>query len=111
MGTVATVGKGERLAAAVAAVAVSLSILAGMNRLADRYVREALEGPRPEAGIMRPCAPVALAAAPVLSPAPTNAGPLEPPARGSGPDCLRGDCYSAVYSAPGKIIACARSLA
>jgi len=38
-------GKGERLAAAIAAVAVSLSILAGMNRLADRYVREALEGP------------------------------------------------------------------
>ena len=42
-------GKGERLAAAIAAVAVSLSILAGMNRLADRYAREALEGPRLEA--------------------------------------------------------------
>ena len=39
-----TVGKGERLVAAIAAVTVSLSILAGMNRLADRYVREALEG-------------------------------------------------------------------
>ena len=39
-----TVGAMERLAAAIAAVAVSLSILAGMNRLADRYVREALEG-------------------------------------------------------------------
>ena len=38
-------GKGERLAAAIVAVAVSLSILAGMNRLADGYVREALEGP------------------------------------------------------------------
>ncbi len=37
-------GRGERLAAAIAAVAVSLSILAGMNRLADGYVREALEG-------------------------------------------------------------------
>ena len=39
-----TAGAGERVAAAIAAVAVSLSILAGMNRLADRYVREALEG-------------------------------------------------------------------
>ena len=37
-------GRGERLAAAIAAVAVSLSILAGMNRLADGYAREALEG-------------------------------------------------------------------
>jgi hypothetical protein len=35
--------KEERLAAAIAAVAVSLSILAGMNRLADGYVREALD--------------------------------------------------------------------
>ena len=32
------------MAAAIAAVAVSLSILAGINRLADRYVQEALEG-------------------------------------------------------------------
>ena len=47
-------GKGERLAAAIVAVAVSLSILAGMNRLADGYVREALEGPRLEAGGMKP---------------------------------------------------------
>jgi hypothetical protein len=47
-------GKGERLAAAIAAVAVSLSILAGMSRLADGYAREALEGPRLEAGGMRP---------------------------------------------------------
>ena len=39
-----TIGAAERLAAATAAVAVSLSILAGMNRLADRYVLEALEG-------------------------------------------------------------------
>ena len=38
-----TAGKGERLAAAIAAVAVSLSILAGMNQLADRYAREALD--------------------------------------------------------------------
>ncbi len=60
-------GKGERLAAAVAAVAVSLSILSGMNGLAHRYAREALEAPRLEAGGMR--------------------------------------------AAPGKIIACARSLA
>ena len=36
------IGKGERIAAAIAAVAVSLSILAGMNQLADRYAREAL---------------------------------------------------------------------
>jgi len=42
-------GKGERLAAAIAAVAVSLSILAGMTRLADGYAREALESPRLEA--------------------------------------------------------------
>ncbi len=39
-----TAGAGERVAAAIAAVAVSLSILAGMDRLAERYVREALEG-------------------------------------------------------------------
>ena len=38
-----TAGKGERLAAAIAALTVSLSILAGMNRIADRYVREALD--------------------------------------------------------------------
>jgi hypothetical protein len=38
-----TMGKGERVAAAIAAVAVSLSILAGMNQLADRYAREALD--------------------------------------------------------------------
>jgi hypothetical protein len=50
MGTVGTVGAAERLAAAIAAVAVSLSIWGGMNRLADRYAREALEGPRTEAG-------------------------------------------------------------
>ena len=37
------VGKRERLAAAIAAVAVSLSILAGLNRLADRYAQEALD--------------------------------------------------------------------
>ncbi len=43
MGTFGTVGKGERLAAAIAAIAVSLSILAGMNSLADRYAREALD--------------------------------------------------------------------
>ena len=48
-------GKGERLAAAIAAVAVSLSILAGMNRLADRYAREALEGTRLEAGKIIAC--------------------------------------------------------
>ena len=108
-----TAGKGEHLAAAIAAVAVSLSILAGMNRLADRYAQEALEGPRPEASIMRPCAPMALATAiPNASPAPTNgAGPVEPPARGAGPDCRRGECYAAITSAPGKIIACARPLA
>jgi hypothetical protein len=40
MGMIGTV---ERLAAAIAAVTVSLSILAGMNRLADRYAREALD--------------------------------------------------------------------
>jgi hypothetical protein len=34
---------GERVAAAIAAVAVSLSILAGMNQLAERYAREALD--------------------------------------------------------------------
>ena len=68
-------GKGERLAAAIAAVAVSLSILAGMNRLADRYVREALESPRVEAGGMRPCVPTALAATSPNPPAAsTNAG-------------------------------------
>ena len=39
-----TAGAGERVAAAIAAVAVSLSMLAGMDRLADGYVREALEG-------------------------------------------------------------------
>jgi hypothetical protein len=38
-----TISAGERLVAAIAAVAVSLSILAGMNGLADRYVREALD--------------------------------------------------------------------
>jgi len=48
-------GKGERLAAAIAAVAVSLSILAGMNRLADRYAREVLEGTRLEAGKIIAC--------------------------------------------------------
>ncbi len=48
-------GKGERLAAAIAAVAVSLSILAGMNRLADRYVREALEGPGLDAAKIIAC--------------------------------------------------------
>ena len=48
--------KGERLVAAIAAVAVSLSILAGMNRLADRYAREALEGTRVEAGKIIACA-------------------------------------------------------
>ena len=47
-------GKRERLAAAIAAVAVSLSILAGMNRLAYGYAREALEAPRLEAGGARP---------------------------------------------------------
>jgi hypothetical protein len=36
-------GKGERLVAAIAAVAVSLSILTGMTRLADGYAREALD--------------------------------------------------------------------
>ncbi len=36
-------GKGERLVAAIAAVAVSLSILAGMTRLADGYSRDALD--------------------------------------------------------------------
>jgi hypothetical protein len=107
-----TAGKGERLAAAIAALTVSLSILAGMNRLADRYVREALEGPRPEAGIMRPCAPSALAAATDLSAAPTNAsGSVGSFARRSGSDCRLGNCFPAVYSVPGKIIACARSLA
>jgi hypothetical protein len=35
-------GAVERLAAAIAAVAVSLSILGGLNRLADRYAQEAL---------------------------------------------------------------------
>ena len=48
-------GRGERLAAAIAAVAVSLSILAGMNRLADRYAREALEGPGPDAAKIIAC--------------------------------------------------------
>jgi hypothetical protein len=38
-----TMGRGDRVAAAIAAVAVSLSILAGMNQLADRYAREALD--------------------------------------------------------------------
>ena len=47
--------KGERLVAAVAAVAVSLSILAGMNNLADRYVREALEGPGLDAAKIIAC--------------------------------------------------------
>ena len=50
-----TATKGERLAAAVAAVAMSLSILAGMNRLADRYAREVLEGTRLEAGKIIAC--------------------------------------------------------
>ncbi len=49
-------GRGERLAAAIAAVAVSLSILAGMNRLAYRYVREALEGPGLDAAKIIACA-------------------------------------------------------
>ena len=48
-------GKGERLAAAIAAVAVSLSILAGMNSLVDRYAREALEGTRLEVGKIIAC--------------------------------------------------------
>ncbi len=48
-------GKGERLAAAIVAVAVSLSILAGMNRLADGYVREALEGPGLDAAKIIAC--------------------------------------------------------
>ncbi len=47
--------KGERLAAAIAAVAVSLSILAGMNRLADGYAREALEGPGLDAAKIIAC--------------------------------------------------------
>ena len=38
-----TVNKGERLAAAIAAVTLSLSILAGMSRIADGYAREALD--------------------------------------------------------------------
>jgi hypothetical protein len=38
-----TASKRERLAAAMVAVTVSLSILAGMNSLADRYVREGLD--------------------------------------------------------------------
>jgi len=46
-------GKGERVAAAIAAVAVSLSLLAGLNRLADGYAREAFEAPRLDAGGMR----------------------------------------------------------
>ena len=50
-----TAGKRERLAAAIAAVAVSLSILAGMNHLADRYAREALEGTKLEAGKIIAC--------------------------------------------------------
>ena len=48
-------GKGERLAAAIVAIAVSLSILAGMNRLADGYVREALEGPGLDAAKIIAC--------------------------------------------------------
>ena len=48
-------GKGERLAAAIVAVAVSLSILAGMNRLADGYVREELEGPGLDAAKIIAC--------------------------------------------------------
>ena len=51
-----TAGKGERLAAAIAALTVSLSILAGMNRLAYGYAREALENPRLEAGKIITCA-------------------------------------------------------
>ena len=47
--------KGERLVAAIAAVAVSLSILAGMNRLADGYVREALEAPGLDAAKVIAC--------------------------------------------------------
>ncbi len=47
--------KGERLAAAIAAVAVSLSILAGMNRLADGYAREALERPGLDAAKIIAC--------------------------------------------------------
>jgi hypothetical protein len=49
-------GKKERLAAAIAAVAVSLSILTGMTRLADGYAREALESPRLEAVKIITCA-------------------------------------------------------
>ena len=48
-------GKGERLAAAIAAVAVSLSILAGLNRLAERYAREALDGPGLDAARIIAC--------------------------------------------------------
>jgi hypothetical protein len=49
-------GKRERLAAAIAAVAVSLSILAGMNHLAYGYAREALESPSLETGKIITCA-------------------------------------------------------
>ncbi len=48
-------GKGERWAGAIAAIAVSRSILAGMNRLADRYAREALQGPGLDAGKITAC--------------------------------------------------------
>jgi hypothetical protein len=48
-------GRRERLVAAIAAVAVSLSILTGMSRLADRYAREALEGPGPDAAKVIAC--------------------------------------------------------
>ncbi len=47
-------GKGERLVAAIAAIAVSMSILA-VNSLADRYVREALEGPGLDAAKIIAC--------------------------------------------------------
>jgi len=50
------VRKGERVAAAIAALAVSLSILAGMSSLADRYAREALEGPGLDAAKIIACA-------------------------------------------------------
>jgi len=50
------VRKGERVAAAIAALAVSLSILAGMSSLADRYAREALEGPGMDAAKIIACA-------------------------------------------------------
>ena len=47
--------KSERLVAAIAAIAVSLSILTGMSRLADGYVRETLEGPGLDAAKIIAC--------------------------------------------------------